>query len=316
MVGLQEIRQARASAQGRIQRTPVFSSTALGQRTDTRAFLKAEFLQKTGSFKVRGVLHKISRLSPEQKAAGLISVSAGNHAQALAFAASAEGVRSIIVMPATASPLKVQASREYGAEIIQHGNAGQAFAKMDELRAQHGYTLVHPYDDEDIIAGHGTVGLELMEDLPETDVVIVPVGGGGLISGVAAAVKLLRPATRVFGVEPTGAPTLRRALDAGQVVRLDAVNTIADGLAAPMTGERVLEHVHAFVDDVVLVSDDEIKDALRFVLQRCKFLLEPAGAAGVAALLAGRLPSPRNATVAVIASGGNIDLERLRVLLA
>ncbi len=316
MVGLADIQQARAVAESRIQRTPVFASATLGRRVGARVFLKAEFLQKTGSFKVRGVLNKISRLTPEQKAAGLISVSAGNHAQALAFAAAAEGVRSIIVMPATASPLKVQASREYGAEIILHGQAWDAFAKMEELRQLHGYTLVHPYDDDDIIAGHGTVGLEIVEDVPDVDVVVVPVGGGGLISGVAAACKLLRPSARVYGVEPTGAPTLRKALDAGKVVRLESVQTIADGLAAPLSGDRVLEHAHAFVDDVVLVSDDEIKDALRTVLQRCKFLLEPAGAAGVAALLAGRIPLPANAKVVAVASGGNIDLERLQTLLA
>jgi threonine dehydratase len=187
---------------------------------------------------------------------------------------------------------------------------------MEELRQLHGYTLVHPYDDDDIIAGHGTVGLEIVEDVPDVDVVVVPVGGGGLISGVAAACKLLRPSARVYGVEPTGAPTLRKALDAGKVVRLESVQTIADGLAAPLSGDRVLEHAHAFVDDVVLVSDDEIKDALRTVLQRCKFLLEPAGAAGVAALLAGRIPLPANAKVVAVASGGNIDLERLQTLLA
>ncbi|MGH7468805.1 MAG: threonine/serine dehydratase [Longimicrobiales bacterium] len=316
MVSLNDIQQARASAQGRIPRTPLFGSTALSQRVGARVLLKAEFLQKTGSFKVRGVLHKISRLSPQQKAAGLISVSAGNHAQALAFGASAEGVRSTIVMPATASPLKVQASREYGAEIILHGNAQEAFTKMDELQRQHGYTLVHPYDDDDIIAGHGTAGLEIMEDHPAVDVVVVPVGGGGLISGVAAAVKQCRPAARVYGVEPTGAATLRKALDAGRVVKLDSIQTIADGLAAPMSGERVLEHVHAFVDDVVLVTDDEIKDALRFVLQRCKFLLEPAGAAAVAALMVGRIPLPPGAQVVAVASGGNIDLSRLQTLLA
>ena len=315
MTGIDDIRQARLSSAGKIHRTPIFSSLALGKRAGVNLLLKAEFLQKTGSFKVRGVLHKIRRLTPAQKAAGLVSVSAGNHAAALAFAASAEGVKSTIVMPATASPVKVQASRDYGAEIILHGKAADAFAKMEELRDQRGYTLVHPYNDLDIIAGHGTVGLEIMEDVPDADVVIVPVGGGGLIAGTATAVKSMRPQTRVYGVEPHGAPTVRAALDANQVVRLDSVQTIADGLAAPMSGDIVLEHVKAFVDDVVLVSDDEIKDAVRALLVRCKFMIEPAGAAGVAALLNGHIPVKPGERVVVVLSGGNLDLDRLRGLL-
>jgi threonine dehydratase len=310
-VSLPDIERAANVAKGRIHRTPIFSSAALSNRAQAQVLLKAEFLQKTGSFKVRGVLNKISRLTPEEKAAGLISVSAGNHAQALAFGATAEGVRSTIVMPATASPLKVQASREYGAEIVLHGNAREAFAKMDELQQQHGYTLVHPYNDLDIIAGHGTVGLEIVDDVPDVDVVVVPVGGGGLLSGIAAAVKQRRPQTRVYGVEPTGAATLRLALDAGHVVKLETVQTIADGLAAPMTGDIVLEHVRAFVDDVVLVTDDQIRDALRTVLQRCKFLLEPAGAASIAAILARAIPLQPDERVVAVASGGNIDLTRL-----
>lgn len=316
MVGLSEIRDARISGAGRVHRTPLFQANALGRRLNAQVFLKAEFLQKTGSFKVRGVFHKIRRLTPEQKAAGLVAVSAGNHAQALAYAATAQGVKSTIVMPATASPLKAQASRDYGADIILHGTVWDAFAKMEELRQERGYTLVHPYDDDDIIAGHGTVGLEIMEDLPDADVVVVPVGGGGLLSGVAAAVKQLRPGTRVFGVEPMGAACLRAALDAGEVVRLESPKTIADGLAAPMTGEKVLEHVRQYVDDVVLVSDGEILDALRIVLDRCKFLLEPAGVAGVAALLARRIPIGAGASVVAVASGGNIDFDRLKALLA
>ena len=316
MVGLSEILDARISGAGRVHRTPLFQVNALGRRINAQLFLKAEFLQKTGSFKVRGVLHKIRRLTPEQKAAGLVTVSAGNHAQALAYAASSQGVKSTIVMPATASPLKVQATRDYGGEVILHGTPLEAFAKMEELQRERGYTLVHPYDDDDIIAGHGTAGLEIMEDLPDADVVIVPVGGGGLISGIAAAVKSARPSTRVFGVEPTGAPCLRAALDAGQVIKLEKPNTIADGLAAPMTGEKNLEHVRAFVDDVVLVSDDEIRNALREVLERCKFMLEPAGAAGVAALLGARVPIGSGARVVAVASGGNIDYQRLKALLA
>ncbi len=315
MVSLNDIRAARAAAAGRVHHTPLFATTTLGRRIGAPLFLKAEFLQKTGSFKVRGVFNKISKLTAEQKKAGLVSVSAGNHAAALSYAASAEGVRATIVMPETASPTKVRASQEYGGEIILHGNAAAAFAKMDELRDAHGYTLIHPYDDEAIIAGHANVGLEIIEDLPDVDVVVVPVGGGGLISGVAAAVKLMRPGARVYGVEPEGAPTLRRALDAGKVVRLDSVQTIADGLAAPMAGELNLQYARAYVDDVVLVNDEEIRDALRLILERCKFMLEPAGAAGVAALLSKRIPIKPNERVVAVASGGNLDLARLQALL-
>ncbi|MEX2282288.1 MAG: threonine/serine dehydratase [Gemmatimonadota bacterium] len=315
MTGLDDIRDARTSGAGRIHRTPLFGSMALSQRTGVDLLLKAEFLQKTGSFKVRGVLHKIRQLTPAQKAAGLVSVSAGNHAAALAFAASAEGVKSTIVMPATASPVKVQASRDYGGEIILHGKAADAFDKMEELRDQYGYTLIHPYNDHDIIAGHGTVGLEIMEDMPDTDVVIVPIGGGGLIAGVAAAVKAMRPEARVYGVEPHGAPTVRAALDANEIVRLESIQTIADGLAAPMSGDIVMEHIRQLVDDVVLVSDEEIKDAVRTLLVRCKFMVEPAGAAGLAALLNGHIPVSTGERVVVVLSGGNLDLERLRALL-
>lgn len=316
MIGLSEIREARESSAGRIHRTPLVRSETLSQRAGAEVYLKAEFLQKTGSFKVRGVLHKIRQLSPEQKAAGLIAVSAGNHAAALAFGATAEGVRSTIVMPATASPVKVEASRQYGAEIILHGGVWDAFNRMEELRREKGYTLVHPYDDDHVIAGQGTVGLEIVEDLADVDVVVVPVGGGGLIAGIATAVKALQPNAKVYGVEPEGAAALKRALDAGEVVRLETIQTIADGLAAPMTGPIVLKYAQKYVDDVVLVTDDQIRDALKVVLERCKFLLEPAGVAGVAALLNGKIPVTPNSRIAIVASGGNLDLNRLQTLLS
>ncbi|MGH7465556.1 MAG: threonine ammonia-lyase, partial [Longimicrobiales bacterium] len=233
----------------------------------------------------------------------------------VAWGAGLEGVRAVVVMPEHASAAKVAACRDYGAEVVLHGDVFAAFARMEELREQHGYTLVHPFDDPHIIAGQGTVGVELCEDVPDVDVVVVPVGGGGLLSGVATAVRALRPRARIIGVEPIGAPALRRALDAGAPVRLDEVRTIADGLGAPMTGPIVLEHVRATVDDVVTVHDDSIADALRFLLERCKVLVEPAGAAGVAALMDGTESVPAGARVGVVLSGGNIDLQRLRTLL-
>lgn len=315
MVDIADIRDAAEAIRGRVHRTPLLSSRTLGERTGTRLWIKAESLQKTGSFKVRGAINRLRMLSPAERAAGVIAVSAGNHAQALAFAAAAGNVACTVVMPATASPSKAAATRAYGGNVVLHGDVYEAFAHMDELRATHGYTLVHPFDDEGVIAGQGTVGLEIVEDLPDVDVVVVPVGGGGLISGIATAVKEIRPATLVVGVEPEGAAGLTAALREGRVVRLDRIRTVADGLAPPMTSERVLEHVRARVDEVVTVGDDEILTALVALAERARLVVEPSGAAALAALLSDRLDLPASARVVVVASGGNIDLQRLKEVL-
>ena len=315
MIALHEIREAQRRLEGRVHRTPMVGSRTLSERIGAAVLLKVEAFQRTGSFKVRGVLNRLHHLTPDERARGLVTVSAGNHAQAVAYGAGLEGVRAVVVMPQHASPAKVAACRGYGAEVVLHGDVFGAFARMEELREQHGYTLLHPFDDPLVMAGQGTVGAEMCEDVPEIDVAIVPVGGGGLISGVATAVRALRPHARIIGVEPIGAPAVRRALDAGEPVRLEHVDTIADGLGAPITGPNVLEHVRALVDDVVTVSDATIADGLRFLLERCKLLVEPAGAAGVAALLDGTVRVAAGARVAVILSGGNIDLPRLRTLL-
>ena len=317
LVSLDDIRDAREAIARGVHRTPLFSSTQLGRRTapSVRLFLKAENLQKTGSFKPRGVVNKLRSLTLEEKRRGLITTSAGNHAQALAYAAAVEGLHSVVVMPESASETKVAASRAYGAEVILHGTVLEALDRMRELQESRGLTLVHPYDDPLIIAGQGTVGLEIVEDLPEVDLVIVPVGGGGLISGVAAAVKRARPSARVVGVEPHGAPTVTEALRAGHPVRLERVATIADGLTAPVAGGHTLAHVRALVDEIVLVSEEELAEGVRAVLQYTKLLAEPAGAAGIAALLAGRIAALPEARVAVVVSGGNVDLPRLRQVL-
>ncbi|HKV45657.1 MAG TPA: threonine/serine dehydratase [bacterium] len=312
---LDEIRGAGRVIAGRLHRTPLVRSTALGRQTDTRLFLKAEVLQKTGSFKPRGVLNKLSALTADEKRRGLITISAGNHGQAVAYAAAEEGLTCVVVMPAYASPAKVAACRGYGAEVIVDGDVHQAFAKVRELQTARGLTLVHPYDDRDVIAGQGTIGLEILEDLPDVAAVVVPIGGGGLISGIAAAIKLSRPATRVIGVEPQGAPTLRLALDRGAPVRLDSVDTIADGLTGPIAGALTLQAVQRFVDDVLLVSDEDIAGAVRLILERTKLLAEPAGAAATAALLSGRLSLPSGTTVVAVLSGGNVDRARLKALL-
>ncbi len=315
MVSLERIREAREAIVDRVHHTPLLTSNTLGRRTGTRAFLKAECLQRTGSFKARGALNKVRSLTNDEKARGLIAVSAGNHAQAVAFAATEAGIRSTVVMPETAPTSKVEASRRYGAEVVLHGTVFDAFDRCEELRLERGLVFVHPFEDEAVIAGQGTVGLEILDDLPEPDIVVVPVGGGGLISGIATVIKRLRPRTRVVGVEPTGAACVTAALRAGEAVDLDTVQTIADGLATPHTGPIALEHIRALVDEIVLVSDEELTEAIIFALERGKLMLEPAGAAAVAALLAGRIDAPEDACVVAVLSGGNIDLPRLKQML-
>ena len=312
---LDDIRAAQRVIRGRLHRTPVFTSRILGERAGVDLYLKAENLQKTGSFKVRGVLNKLRHLSDAEKERGLITISAGNHGQALAYAAAVEGLRATIVMPGYARATKVAASKAYGAEVVVGGTVHEAFERVQELRRERSLTLVHPYDDPFVIAGQWTVGLEILEDVPDVDAVYVGIGGGGLISGVAAAVKQSRPGARVIGVEPEGAPTLTAALREHALVRLDSVETIADGLGAPVAGALTLDAVERFVDEVVLVSDAEIADAMRLLLQHAKLLVEPAGAAGVAALLSGRAASPRRGRTVALLSGGNVDLGLVKELI-
>ena len=316
MIDLTHIEAARTRIGDRLRRTPLLPSTTLGERTGTGAWLKAENLQKTGSFKTRGTLNKMGHLSPAERERGVVTVSAGNHAQALAYAATRAGVACTVVMPASAPRSKVEASRGYGAEVVLHGTVFEAFDRAEELRRERGLVFVHPFDDPHIIAGQGTVGLEILEELPGVDVVVVPTGGGGLVAGVATATKAARPGARIVAVEPEGAASLSAGLAAGRPIRLDGIDTIADGLGAPMTGELVLEHVRAYVDGVLLVSDEEIVAGMRFLLERCKLLAEPAGAAAVAALLAGKVAARPGASVVAVVSGGNTDLGRLRELLA
>jgi threonine dehydratase len=319
MLDIRDITEARAFLDGRVHHTPVLTSRTLDRLAGATLFLKPESLQRTGSFKVRGVLNRLRSLTPDERARGLITISAGNHAQAVAYAAAEEGVRATVVMPEHASPSKVAASRGYGAEIVLHGDIFGAFAKMEELRQRDGAVLIHPFDDPGVMAGQGTAGAELCDDVPDLDAVVVPVGGGGLLAGVAVAVTALQPRARVIGVEPVGAAAVSRGLQAGGPVRLDAVTSIADGLGAPMTGPHVLEHVQALVHDVVLVTDADIIHALRTLLERCKLLVEPAGAAALAAVLAGAArvsgPGARAPRIGVILSGGNIDMQQLATLL-
>ena len=315
MLTFDDIQSARRSIVGKIHLTPVFTSTAIGREIDAAVYLKAELFQKTGSFKPRGALNKTQKLTLEQKAKGLITISAGNHAQGLAYAAAAYGVACRVVMPESASPTKVRAAQGYGATVVLHGNVGQAFDYMFTLQKERDLTFVHPFDDPDVMAGQGTIGLEIVEQIPEFDVVVVGVGGGGLISGISTAIKHLRPHVKIYGVEPAGAAKMRRSLDEGRAVRLDRVETIADGLAPPMAGQHTYPIVKALVDDVVTVTDDEIAIGMKILMSRCKLMAEPAGAAAVGALLSGAVRLPPGSKVVAVVSGGNVDLDELKKLL-
>ncbi len=304
-------RRARERVRDDVHETPVFGSRTLGERIGAPLRLKCENLQKTGSFKVRGALNRIRSLDSDARRRGVVTISAGNHAQALAWAGAAAGVPSTVVMPEGAPRSKVDASAAYGAEVVLHGDVFEAFEKARELERERNLVFVHPFDDEAIIAGQGTVAIELAEQVEEIGTVVVPVGGGGLLSGICTAMAHLRPDVPVYGVEPVGADAMGRSLDAGSVVHLDAVETIADGLGAPMAGELTLAHVRAHAADVVTVTDAEIAGAMELLLSRGKLLTEPAGAAGVAALLAGKIPVDGGGPVVAVLSGGNVDLDRL-----
>jgi len=299
---LQAARQRIANA---VHRTPLFSASSLGAPLGISLYLKAELFQKTGSFKVRGVLNKVRQLPAAEIARGFITLSAGNHGAALSWAAHQAGSRATVVMPAHAVPAKVEAVRNYGGEPVL--TTAPLKDEMQRIQAERGLTLVHPFDDPEIIAGHGSAGLEILEDLPEVDAVIVPVGGGGLISGIASAIKLSRPATQVIGVEPVGADVMSRSLAAGRPEKMDKMTTVADGLAAPFAGEHTFAHVQRFVDRIVLVDDDAILRALRAQIVRAKLAAEPAGAASLAALMSGAITFPAKTRVVCFVSGGNAD---------
>jgi threonine dehydratase len=296
-----------------VYRTPLLSSRALGERIGAAAHLKAENLQRTGSFKARGAIYAVGALAPAERAGGIVTMSAGNHAAAVAYAARSFGARVIVAMPETAPATKVAATRAYGAEIRFAPDTTQLMPIVEELRGE-GFRFVHPWDD--VIPGTGTIGLEILDDVPDVGLVVVPVGGGGLIAGIAAAIRARRPEARVVGAQPHGAAAMRRSLDAGTPVRLERTDTMADGCTAPSVGVVALEIVQRLVEDVVLVGEDAIRDALRFVFERARLVVEPAGAVALASLLSGAVkPRPGERVVAVL-SGGNIDAARFAALVA
>ncbi len=283
---------------------------------DGRLHLKAEHLQKTGSFKPRATSAKLASLTAAERAAGVVTVSAGNAAQAYAWAGRDQGIRATVVMPLAAAPNRVAACRGYGAEVVLAGaTMAETFAELDRQRTERGLVLCHPFDDPEVIAGNGSVGLELLEDVPDVDVVVVAIGGGGLISGVATALKERRPGVRVWGVEPTGSDAMSRAFAAGEAVRIEP-RSVADSLGAPYAGAWTLPICRHYLDGIVLLDDAEILAGVRFAAERLKQVLEPAGAAALAALLFGRVPLRPGDRVATILCGGNAVLERFGEHLA
>lgn len=325
IVTLAEIEAARARLAGRVHRTPTMSSVtaatwttaATGVRLgDDRLYLKPEHLQKTGSFKPRGTVNRISTLSDEARARGIITLSAGNAGQANAWAGRSAGVAVTVVMPAAAVRSKVDACLGYGARVILHGDhVGESFAEMERVRDAEELEFVHPFDDPAVIAGNGSIGLELLDDLPDLDVVVVGVGGGGLIAGVAAALKERRPSLRVYGVEPDRSNAVSIALERGEIVRIQP-ESVADGLGAPFAGVWTLAMCRRYLDDIILLDDRTILAGMRFAIERLKQVLEPAGAAALAAVLAGQIPIGEGERVAVVLSGGNVEVGRLGELLA
>lgn len=314
-VTIDDVRAAAERIAPFIHRTPIFDSATLSKRTGVRLGLKAENLQRTGAFKARGALNAILNLTPEQRERGVITLSAGNHGQGLAYAAQIFGVRCVVFMPEHAVPTKVAAVRGYGAEARFAPSMETVFAAMDGYRAEHGLHYVHPFGDPHIIAGQGTVGLEIVEDSPDVDVIAVCVGGGGLLAGIAVAAKALKPSVRIVGVEPEGAPVVTRSLMAGYPVTIEKITTVADGLAAPFAAPTSQRLIERYVDDVVIVNDDEILGALRLLLERTKMLVEPAGAAATAAFLSGKAGAVEDARAIATLSGGNVDFDKLKRLL-
>jgi threonine dehydratase len=316
LLSLDDVERARERIRGRLHRTPLLTSATLSKQVGADVRFKAELLQRTGSFKPRGVLNKLATLSDEEKRRGVISISAGNHAQALAYASAVEGIDALVVMWETASPMKIAAARGYGATIdTEAPDIPAAFERLDELLESTGRTLVHPYDDPLVMAGQGTVGVEMLEDAPDADLVLVQVGGGGLVSGIATAVKGMKPDARVVAVEPERSPALHESLKAGEPVTVEA-KSIADGLNGPYAGANCVRVCTALGVESVLVSEDALREAFRFMYGRMKLACEVAGAATAAALLSGVVVPEPGQTIAAVVSGGNVAPKTAVAILA
>jgi len=311
---LDDFKTVRARIGKHIKHTPLLTSRQLSEATGFDVRLKAELFQRVGSYKIRGPLNKFALMSEEDKRRGVVCSSAGNHAQGVALAAKIHGIRAVVCMATNATPAKIAATKGYGAEVVLHGTIwDEANEKAKELVKKEGLTYVHPFDDEQLIAGQGTLGLEIIQDWPEVDAVVVPIGGGGLISGVSMAVKSHNPKIKVIGVESSDGPAMKQSLESGKLETIDC-KTIIDGLRVRRAGEINFSVVQRYVDEIVALPDREIFDAMLWVMERCKLVVEGAAAAPVAALLHGLVKMPANSKVVAVLSGGNLNLSQLRGL--
>ncbi len=308
MITLKDVKEAQGNLKGIIRRTPLFYSSTISRQSGCEIYLKYENKQKTGSFKLRGAYNKICSLSEQEKKNGVIASSAGNHAQGVAYAAKAFGIKSIIVMPITAPLTKVQATKHYGAEVIQYGEVyDECYDRAIQVQQETGATFVHPFNDDKIIAGQGTIALEILDDIPDVDVIVVPIGGGGLISGIAIAAKEINPNIKIIGVQAEIIASSKISLLKNRITTLPGVKSLADGISVKTPGEDTFKYMRKYIDDIVTVSEDEIASGIFTLIERNKILAEGAGAATVAALLSGKIKEDGKKVVAVI-SGGNIDI--------
>lgn len=308
-VTLEMVREAQARLQGVAHKTTLTHTRSISEMSGCDVFLKLENLQRTGSFKLRGAYNKVASLTPAEREKGVIAASAGNHAQGVAMAATAYGCKSTICMPAHAPLAKVAATRGYGADVVLHGDFfDEAAAKAAELAAEHGYTFVHPFNDPQVIAGQGTISLEILDDLPDVDAIVAPIGGGGLISGIAIAAKSIRPDIKIIGVQASNMPSMKVSVAAGAVTTVDGKASLADGITVKTPGDLTFDICRQYVDDIVTVDESEIATAILWLIERAKLVSEGAGAVPTAALMSGKIPSLNGKKVAALVSGGNIDV--------
>ena len=309
MINIADIKKAYSNISSNIHRTPISTSTYLSQKFHSNFFFKQELFQKTGSFKIRGVLNKLSSLTSDQLQNGVISLSSGNHAQAVAYGSKIYNISSTIVMPAYSTKSKIEATKGYGAKVIITDE--DLISVVNEIQKGTNATLIHPFDDDYIIAGQGTLGLEITEDMPDIDHIFTAIGGGGLISGICIAMKAHNPKIKIIGIEPEGADGMRQSLEKKKPVTLDSINTIADGLSAPFIGKRNFEIVQKHIDQLITVSDKEIIESMWLIFERTKLFVEPSAAAGLAPILFDKYKLPINSKAMFILCGGNIDKEKL-----
>jgi threonine dehydratase len=310
-ITLKDIQEAKNSLRNAVYKTSLVHNTTFSEMAKSSVYLKMENLQKTGSFKLRGAFNKISRLPEKDRKNGVIASSAGNHAQGVAMAATSYGIKSTIVMPKHAPLSKIAATKSYGAEVILYGDVyDEAYEKAKEIQKQTGAVFVHPFNDPEVIAGQGTIGLEILEDLPDTDIIVVPVGGGGLISGIAIAAKSIKPSIKIIGVQAKNMPSMIESISQGHITTIEGMPTIADGIAVKTPGELTFNIIKHYVDDIITVDEDEIANAILLLMERAKVIAEGSGAVSVAAIL-NRLEYIENKKVVALISGGNIDVNML-----